>query len=350
MGIDVSSYRCSLLVVDDEPALVGVLSALLAEEFEVVTASSGEQAQEVFAHRPVDLVLADQALPGLSGVQLLEWVRDHHPRTTRLLMTGLARFEDAIAAINCSQVYRYLCKPWRSEELLQVLRTAARNFLLERSHERLLDELRQLNLQLEERVLQRTRELEEANYKLQQKTWMLEKLALTDSLTGLPNRRAMDRLVKSELRRRGRYPTPLALGIVDADHFKEINSRYLLTGGDLVLIGLGKTLQRSVRSVDTVGRIGGEEFMFIAPETDRDGAWKLGERIRTQVERSRYQYNKEEIAVTVSVGIVVAQAGVVIDYDQLKFAAAEALKEAKATGRNRCILRVRERSLESGPK
>src|SRR5207253_4239769 len=136
-------------------------------------------------------------------------------------------------------------KPWRTEELIDILKSAARTFLLERSHEQLLDELRQLNLQLEQRVQQRTRELEEANHELEQKNKMLEKLALTDPLTGLPNRRAMDRLAEKELRRRDRYPSPLALGVIDVDHFKEINVRYLLPGGDQVLVDLGRCLTTS---------------------------------------------------------------------------------------------------------
>src|SRR5207253_4391815 len=104
------------------------------------------------------------------------------------------------------------------------------------SNAQLLEELRRLNLELEQRVQQRTAELEEANHELEQKNKMLEKLALTDPLTGLPNRRAMDRLTERELRRRERYPSPLALGLIDVDHFKQINSHFLLPGGDRVLV------------------------------------------------------------------------------------------------------------------
>src|SRR5439155_25689708 len=116
------------------------------------------------------------------------------------------------------------------------LRHASRSFQLERANEHLLEQLRTLNLDLEKRVGQRTKQLEEANHELEQKNKMLERLALTDPLTGLPNRRAMDRLAEKELRRRERYPSPLALGLIDVDHFKEINARYLLPGGDQVLI------------------------------------------------------------------------------------------------------------------
>lgn len=335
-------HKCSLLIVDDEALVLEALSRLLTKEFDLVTAESAETALDILSRREVDLILADQRLPGMTGIQLLEWVRQHHPKTVRLLMTGLARFEDAVEAINCGQVSRYLFKPWHSEELLHVLRNSAKTFLLERSHEQLLEELRKLNLELEERVQQRTLELQEANHQLQQKNWMLEKLALTDALTGLPNRRAMDRLAKTELRRRARYPNSMALGLVDVDHFKEINARYLLPGGDQVLIDLGKTLIASVRTIDSVGRIGGEEFEVVAPETNLEGATVLAERIRSAIENSRFFYKGETIRVTASVGFGVAEAGVPADYDQLKHLAAAGLAEAKNTGRNRCVVRVLE--------
>src|SRR5215831_657895 len=228
----VSNYRCSLLVVDDEAYITSTLSSLLSPEFEVVTADSAVTAQEIFRNREIDIILTDQKMPRTSGVQLLEWVRRHSPRTIRLLMTGFAELQEAVEAINRGQVFRYLFKPWRADELLETLHNAGRTFLLERSHEQLLQELRELNQELELRVAQRTRELEEANHELEQKNKMLEKLALTDPLTGLPNRRAIDRLAERELRRRERYPRPLALGLIDVDHFKEINARYTLSGGD----------------------------------------------------------------------------------------------------------------------
>src|SRR5262249_42849607 len=150
------------------------------------------------------------------------------------------------------------------------------------------------------------------------KNKMLERLALTDPLTSLPNRRAMDRLAEKELRRRDRYPSPLALALIDVDHFKEINGRYLLPGGDQVLIDLAKCLGGSLRGVALMGRIGGEEFLVIAPETNQEGATSLGERIRSTVERTTFGYKGEDIRVTVSLGFSVAEAGVAADYEQMK--------------------------------
>jgi diguanylate cyclase (GGDEF)-like protein len=201
-------------------------------------------------------------------------------------------------------------------------------------------ERQRLDQELEARVRQRTHELEEANRQLRQKTRVLERLALTDPLTGLPNRRAIDRLAKAELKRHNRYHAPLALVIIDIDHFKEVNRRYLLTGGDHILCEVADTLGGAVRTVDTVGRIGGEEFLVVAPETDREGAAALGARIRSAVENARYRYRDQSIAVTVSVGIAVAEARVPAEYDPMKHLAAAALGEAKSQGRNRCVIRA----------
>ncbi|HXG08563.1 MAG TPA: diguanylate cyclase [Gemmataceae bacterium] len=353
--------KCSLLIVDDEHYLLPTLAALLGNDFEVITADSAEAAQEAFARREIDIVLTDQKMPRVTGIQLLEWVRQRSPKTVRLLMTGYAELEGAIEAINRGQVYYYLLKPWRTEELLQVLRNAADKFWLERSREQLLGELRRLNQDLERRIVERTRELEEANRLLQQRTRELEEanhllhqrsrelemLALTDPLTGLLNRRAIDDAAQLEVKRHLRYRNPLALGLIDADHFREINKRYYHTGGDQVLISLAKILTGSVRMVDTVGRIGGEEFLVLAPETDLDGAQVLAERIRATVERSRITYKGEPIRVTVSVGFAVADTGAAADYDQMKHVAAAALGEAKARGRNCCVVRpVRPRDFE----
>lgn len=344
-GSNVGKIKCSLLVVDDEPYILATLAALLNSDFEVLTAESGEAAQRFFAEREIDLILSDQKMPRMSGVQLLEWVRTNHPKTVRLLMTGFAELEEAVDAINRGQILRYISKPWKTEELRDILLSAARTFLLERSHEQLLEELREvnerllkLNSELEQRVADRTKELEEANHELEQKNKMLEKLALTDPLTGLPNRRAMDRLVERELRRRDRYPSALAVGLIDVDHFKAINDRYLLPGGDKVLVDLSRTLTSSLRTVDLLGRIGGEEFLVIAPETNLEGAYVVGERIRTTVESASFSFKDEPISVRVSIGVAVAEEGVTSDFDAMKELAAKALSQAKKTGRNRCVV------------
>ena len=326
--------KCSLLVVDDEPYILPTLTALLATEFDVVTADSVESAQAVFARQPVDLVLTDQKMPRQTGIQLLEWVREHYPRTVRLLMTGYVDLEDAVDAINRGHVYYYLLKPWRTEDLLVILRNAAEKFTLERSRDDLLDQLQQLNRQLETRVAERTRALEEANHLLEQRARELERLALTDPLTGLFNRRAMNDLAQFELKRHARYPSPLTIGLIDIDRFKDINTNYLLTGGDEVLKALARILVGSLREVDSVGRIGGDEFLVIARETNVEGAMRLAERIRATVASSTITYDTHSIRISVSVSFAVADVDVPVDFDTMYKIAAGAIKDAKDHGRN----------------
>jgi diguanylate cyclase (GGDEF)-like protein len=364
----VSAGKCSLLVVDDEPSILPTLAALLAGDFEVHTANSADAAQAVFARARIDLILTDQRMPRRTGIELLEWVKEHHPNTVRLLMTGYGELEDAVEAINRGQIYYFLQKPWRTEELLATLRNAAEKVrnaaekvVLERKEVHLLSELRQLNQQLEERVAERTRELghanqllqqrtaelEEAYQLLQQRTRELERLVLIDPLTGLFNRRAMDGLALAELKRHSRYQNPLSLGVVDVDHFKQINTDFDLTGGDEVLKGLARTLTGTLREVDSVGRVGGEEFLVIARETDEAGAVALAERIRSTVEQSVVEFQGHPIRITVSLGFAVAETGVPADYPAMYGLAANALSTAKKLGRNRFVVRCLEPVQES---
>lgn len=330
--------KCSVLVVDDEPYILSALTAILKSEYDITTADGAEAAKAVFAERPPDIVLTDLRMPRVSGIQLLEWVRQNHPKTVRLLMTGYGELDDAVEAINRGQVFRYMFKPWKEDQLQEMLRGAAHTFTLEQSHADLLLQLQRMNEELERRVAVRTQELQVALCDLEQKNTMLEKLALTDPLTGLPNRRAMDRLAERELRRRDRYPSGLALGIIDVDHFKNINDRFLLPGGDKVLIDLARALQSAQRNVDLLGRIGGEEFMVLAPETSIEGAHVLGERIRTTIEKAVFTFQDHTIPVRVSIGFAVADGEGPTDYDTIKHTAAQALSEAKHTGRNRVVV------------
>lgn len=338
--MNVTRYKCSVLAVDDDPAILAILAGQLAGDFEVVTACSVEQAREVIGQRSVDILLTDLHLPDESGIALLDWVRRNSPRTSRILLSGTARLEDAADAINHTQIHRLILKPWRTEDLHQTLRAAARVLLLERSHEQLLDELRRLNLELEERVADRTRELEAAVTQIQQKNRILEQMALTDPLTQVPNRRAIDLIARKELLRRTRIPTALTVALIDADHFKQINTDHLQTGGDHVLGWLARTLGQAIRASDSFGRVGGEEFMVVAPETDEAGALILGERLRSRVADATTQYSGRAIGVTVSIGLATVEAGAPIGYEQLRETAAAALKDAKDGGRNRCVLRT----------
>lgn len=160
-----------LLLVDDEPSILASLRRLLRSEGYVLhTADSGAAALEVLQREPVDVVLSDMRMPGMSGAQLLEQVRQRWPTTMRLLLTGYADINATVEAINRGEIYRYLNKPWDDQELKVVLRDALHVQALRRDNERLLaltqeqnESLRTLNGSLEVKVAQRTQELEQLN-------------------------------------------------------------------------------------------------------------------------------------------------------------------------------------------
>ncbi len=160
-----------LLLVDDEPSILAALRRLLrAEGYVLHTAESGAAGLELLAQQPVDLVVSDMRMPGMSGVQFLEQVRQRWPHTMRLLLTGYADVTATIDAINRGEIYRYLNKPWDDGELRSVIRDALHVQRLRSENERLLEltkaqneELLDLNEGLETKVAQRTQELEQVN-------------------------------------------------------------------------------------------------------------------------------------------------------------------------------------------
>ena len=153
-----SPYRCSVLLLDDQPGVLALLARQLGREFDTATASTTSQAETLLGDRSFDIIVSDLQLGSVSGIAFLDWVRRTYPRTARVLLTGTARLEDAAQAINCCQVHRLVLKPWRMEDLLENMRAVSRPLLLERSHEKLLEEYRTLTEDLERRVKDRTRQ------------------------------------------------------------------------------------------------------------------------------------------------------------------------------------------------
>ncbi len=183
---------------------------------------------------------------------------------------------------------------------------------------------------LETEIDRRTAELQRSNEALSAAQVELEHMAMTDNLTGLYNRNKMDELIDGEYRRAVRYESPFSLILMDVDHFKEVNDTYGRLVGDRVLIDCAAQLRDSLRKSDSIGRWGGEEFLVLAPNTDRDGALALAESMRQKVASYRY---REEENITVSLGVAEYRSGENI-FDTVR-RADEALYRAKAGGRNR---------------
>lgn len=189
-------------------------------------------------------------------------------------------------------------------------------------------ELVELNRSLETIVVQRTEELSEANEHL-------EILASTDMLTDLPNRRHAMQAVDNAWNEQVKTGKPLAVLMIDADHFKEVNDVYGHDSGDLVLKRLAYTLKHTVRTDDLVCRLGGDEFFVICPNTDREGALYTGELLRNAVASLRVKTGDCFWDASVSIGVAVTS-DTTESYEALIKEADNAVYAAKNAGKN-CV-------------
>ena len=154
--------KSAVLLVDDEESILNSLRRLLrGQPYEVVLATSGAQALEIMATRPIDLVMSDARMPGMDGATLLAEVHRLYPATSRILLTGYADLTTIIKAINDGQIHRYISKPWNDEELQLVLQQTLEHQRLERLARDQTEQLKLLNATLEKRVAARTAELQQ---------------------------------------------------------------------------------------------------------------------------------------------------------------------------------------------
>ncbi|MBT3314485.1 MAG: diguanylate cyclase, partial [Anaerolineae bacterium] len=167
----------------------------------------------------------------------------------------------------------------------------------------------------------------------------LQELATTDPLTEIYNRRHFFDLTEKELRRSKRSSTPISLIMFDIDHFKDVNDTYGHLTGDQVLVNLAKLCQKNIRHVDILGRFGGEEFVILMPDANRDSAKETAERLRQLIANKPIATSGEiNISVTISIGIANWVAKSPVDTNTLLDQADQALYHAKETGRNQTII------------
>jgi diguanylate cyclase len=203
------------------------------------------------------------------------------------------------------------------------------------AQEEALTGIRQANEELEYRVQERTKELEAMTCKLRE-------LSNTDQLTGLHNRRFFDSQIKMEWLRACRYQHPISIIAIDIDHFKSVNDRYGHMVGDECLREIARRVGLGVRCpTDVAARYGGEEFVMLLPETTREGAVIVAERVRKSVEVAHIDTRAGELSLTISAGIycVTPENDNFSGIDILLEKADECLYRAKAMGRN-CIFPV----------
>jgi response regulator RpfG family c-di-GMP phosphodiesterase len=160
----------TLLIVDDEPNVIHSIERVLRrEDLQILSAGSGAEGMEIIKHHPVGVVLSDQNMPAMDGISFLEKVREFDDEIVRIMLTGYASVDNAIDAINRTQIFEFLTKPWDSDILKTTVQRAFGHHLLTKENRRLQRltreqnrQLRQLNSGLEKRVAQRTQQLADA--------------------------------------------------------------------------------------------------------------------------------------------------------------------------------------------
>lgn len=293
-----------ILIADDDPVARRMLESTLTRlGHEVEAVADGPDA----INRLLDpdaprMAILDWMMPGADGTVVCRVVRQRvSPYIYIILLTGKDRHEDMIAALDAG-ADDFLTKPFDAVELRARLRSAARV------------------LEFQEGLLQ----AQEA----------LRVQATSDELTGLANRRVILEQLDRELRRARHEKRPVAVAIADIDHFKAVNDRQGHSAGDAVLRHVSRCMKLELREYDSIGRQGGEEFLFVLPSCDTAAGCEAMERVRASIESTPAQWGGAPLPVTISVGVASTAPGGLTAI-QLIEAADAAMYRAKENGRNR---------------
>lgn len=168
------------------------------------------------------------------------------------------------------------------------------------------------------------------------KVHVLQAESTTDPLTGVGNRRWLDIEIKQRIAQLKRQNAPFSALLVDIDHFKAINDGLGHDAGDAMLVSVAKELRTTLRDMDVICRVGGEEFVIVLPGTNADAAALAGQRLRSAIENARFLFNDKVIPITVSIGLTAART--TDSQETILKRADEALFAAKRSGRNRCFI------------
>ena len=282
-----------VLIVDDEALLCELFTDMLTDQgYEVESTTEADDGLDRLRSAHFDVVLLDLMLGRMSGFEVLEKIRQMYYPPVVIVMTGYGSTEIAVEAMKQGAA-DFITKPVDSVLLDIRIRKA-----------------------IDERRAQR--------------------LAITDGLTGLYNRRYFEERLDEETRRSRRYVRPMSLLMIDIDFFKQYNDTCGHLKGDDVLRKVAHILQGHSRETDITARYGGEEFVMILPETDRTNASRLGDRIRKSVEETPFEGEAQIPAkkVTISLGVSCLAQGE-DGYDALE-RADQALYASKQAGKN-CV-------------
>jgi diguanylate cyclase (GGDEF)-like protein len=295
-----------LLVAEDNPVFQSMLRTLLTRwGYDVIIVPDGLEAWNVLeSPDPPRLALLDWMMPGLDGVEICRRLRatPREPYIYVLLLSARTENSDLVEGMDAG-ADDYLTKPLKPHELRVRLRAGRRI------------------IELQEQLLQ-TREA-------------LRVRATRDALTGMLNRASILDVLEKEMSRSSRELQPLSVLMLDLDRFKQINDTRGHLAGDAVLRDAATRMQMCIRRYDSAGRYGGEEFLFVLPTSDLNGAWTEAERVREAIEAAPFHVFSEAMQVTCSIGVASRGWNGADDTAALLREADRALYQAKDSGRNR---------------
>ncbi|MFQ5946513.1 MAG: diguanylate cyclase [Anaerolineae bacterium] len=247
-----------VLIAEDDPDFRGLLVRRATKlGLSIVEASDGSEALEAVEQQPFDLLLVDLYMPGHTGLEVIQAAQRIDPDLQAILLTGSATLESAVEALRTG-VYDYLTKPLHSLAAFDLsVKRALRHRYLIKENARLFAEV--------------------------------ERLAVTDPLTGLYNRHKLNESLEIEVERARRYGRPLSVIMIDLDGLKRINDTHGHPAGDAVLRGAAQAISTEVRRVDLATRYGGDEFLVLLPEADLEEAAGMAERICERIIRTEFQ-------------------------------------------------------------
>jgi len=303
--MDATARDFKVLVADDSRIYRKLVEQTLSEkQYAVLFAKSGREAINLFSEHQPSLVITDWMMPDLSGIELCEHIRSHTRQsyTYLIILTGITEKNKLVKGL-AAGADDYLTKPFHSDELLA-------------------------RVGVGRRIVELHRQLEAKNL-------LLEELALTDPLTGLPNRRAIEDWATRQLSGAARYGFSFLVVLADLDHFKTVNDVHGHNAGDVVLKKFSEILKTNSRRSDICGRIGGEEFLFVLTHTTQENARVVVERIRAELEAAKFDFDGSSLTVTASFGLAGFEGTQAPDFNRLVSQADAALYAAKRTGRNR---------------
>ncbi|MDP2682584.1 MAG: diguanylate cyclase [Deltaproteobacteria bacterium] len=299
----------TLLIVDDSPTIrqlvknTVVAGGLFSKVFE---AEDGMEALKIFFKNKVDFVITDVMMPKVDGYKFISAIKESEDgKDCPVIMLSASRKEvvDKIKGLHIG-ASDYLLKPFDQSELLARIRV----FL----------------------------KIQELQNDLKEKNVLLEKLSVTDELTGLHNRRYFYDHIKMHVALAKRHEYHIGCLMIDIDHFKNINDTYGHDVGDKALKGLTRLLKDGIRDGEVLARFGGEEFIVCLCRADKNGAIAAAERMRKAVEGANLLNDvNNPLTVTISVGIATYPQEGLKNSDDITKAADKALYYAKRTGRNR---------------